>query len=516
MFCEKCGKENKEGMNFCEACGAPLTQPAGQEAVTEEKTQEQENMPNGAPAGEAPMGGTPMGGTPVNGAPMGGTPIGGTPMGGAPMNGAPMGGTPMGGAPMNGAPMGGAPMNGAPMNGMPMGGTPMSGAPMGGAPMNGMPMGGTPMGGAPMNGAPMGGAPMNGAPMNGAPMNGMPMGARPMQTGPVYQMPPMQAVPPAKPAKKKGGGVKILIILIVILLVVCAGILVFIGLNKRAKQAKIDGYLQSAEEKADDGDYESAIEDYVQVLDLDADNKQAVNDMTGVYVQWTDELVLQGRYEEALDVLENADSRAKKKTLEELKEEVEAAMTAPAGGSQWADADFTFVSETDGSVILSLGHTFRVNTYYEESYLSDYSGDHDTYYSTFATARGLEPGMTRDEYVSLYGLEEGYAVWEKYTGEDGEYTSFAEYTGQSADEIYEDSNVANVWLDIGYCMEGGEWRLLEDWEVRDIWFCDAPMGDYEEVVILSVNLYEDDRVYDISMEYFTYDDNWVTWQDWAE
>ena len=44
----------------------------------------------------------------------------------------------------------------------------------------------------------------------------------------------------------------------------------------------------------------------------------------------------------------------------------------------------------------------------------------------------------------------------------------------------------------------------------------APIGDYGDVMILSVNLYEDDRVYDISMEYFTYDDNWVTWQDWAD
>ena len=40
MFCEKCGKDNPEGMKFCEACGAPLEAAEAVEEVTEEVSQE--------------------------------------------------------------------------------------------------------------------------------------------------------------------------------------------------------------------------------------------------------------------------------------------------------------------------------------------------------------------------------------------------------------------------------------------------------------------------------------------
>ncbi len=542
MFCEKCGKENEDGMNFCEACGAPLPKPAeAQQEAPVEGVQEPAGtvsaeaaaaeVPEETSAGSQPAGmpvGAPVqpGGMPVNGMP-GGVPVNGMPTGspgGMPVNGMPTG------APVNGGPAGlsGMSINGAPVvNGMPAG-APVNGSPVqpGGMPMNGMP-GGAPVngrpagapGGMPMSGMP-GGVPVNGGPAGapgGMPMNGMPGGypGKMPQSGPMYQMPPMQAVPPAQP--KKSGGVKILIIVIVVLLVVLVGVLAAIGLSKRAKQTKIDGYLTSAEEKFDSQDYEAAIEDYQQVLDMDEDNGDAINGLTDTYVSWAQSLAAEGRYEEALDVLAEADSRAKSRKINSTMEEVEEAMMlSQAGGSGWTDADFVFSSDSDGSITLTLGHTFRVNSYYEESYMSDYSGDHDTYYSMFATGRGLKTGMTRDDYVSLYGLQEGYAVWELYTGEEGEYTSFSEYSGQTAAEMYEAKDAGNVWLDIGYCWENGAWRLMEDWEVRDVWFCDAPIGDYGDVMILSVNLYEDDRVYDISMEYFTYDDNWVTWQDWAD
>ncbi len=42
MFCEKCGKDNPEGMKFCEACGAPLETEEVVEEVAEEVTAEVE------------------------------------------------------------------------------------------------------------------------------------------------------------------------------------------------------------------------------------------------------------------------------------------------------------------------------------------------------------------------------------------------------------------------------------------------------------------------------------------
>ena len=42
MFCEKCGKDNPEGMKFCETCGAPLETEEVVEEVAEEVAAEVE------------------------------------------------------------------------------------------------------------------------------------------------------------------------------------------------------------------------------------------------------------------------------------------------------------------------------------------------------------------------------------------------------------------------------------------------------------------------------------------
>lgn len=472
MFCKNCGTENAEGVKFCTSCGAPMSEgPVAETAQPEE-----------APGG-APNNGMPTAPGAVNGIPMPMGQPGGQPVAQGVTPSVTPGGMPGGmpGAAQSGVPGGMPGMSGA-YNGM-QGGMPNS---MPGAPgaYNGMP-GGTP---------------------NGMPM-GMP-GSAPMQAGPMYQMPPM-AVPPAQP-KKSGGGVKALIIIIVVLLLVCVGVLAAMGISKRMKQSKLDSCIETAEEYIRDENYQAAINSYQDALEIDEENSDAINGMTNAYVDWAYSLAADGKYEEALDVLENADSRAKKKKISAAIEEIEAAMTV-VGSSEWTDADFVFTSDSE-SVTVSLGHYFRVNTYYEESYLADYNGNYDDFDELFATGRGLAPGMTLNDYINLYDLQEGYAVWERYSGDNGEYTSFMNYTGQSGYEMYD--GYVNVWLDTGYCKENGQWRILEDWEVRDIWFCDAPLSDYDEVVILSVNVYENDIIWDISMEHFTYDQDWVYWQDW--
>lgn len=459
MFCKNCGAENTAGVKFCAACGAPIPEEPVIEAVQPE---------------EAPNNGMPGA---VNGIPM---PMGqpnGQAMGQPVAQGATPGGMP-------GATPGGMQTN------MPGGYGGMQGATPGGMPgaYNGMP-----------TGAP-GGIP------NGMPM-GMP-GSAPMQSGPMYQMPPM-AIPPAQP-KKSGGGVKALIIIIVVLLLVCVGVLAAIGINKRMKQSKLDNCIRTAEEYIQEENYSAAISSYQDALDLDEENSDAINGMTDAYLDWAYSLAADGKYEEALDVLENADSRTKKKKISAAMEEIEQAMMV--GNSGWSEADFIFTSDSK-SVTVSLGHYFRVNTYYDQSYLADYYGNYEDYDEYFATNRGLQPGMTLQEYVTLYDLQPGYAVWERYSGENGEYTSFMNYTGkENTYDMYD--GYMNVWLDTGYCKENGEWRVLEDWEVRDIWFCDLPTSDYDEVVILSVNVYENDIIWDISMEHFTYNEAWVEWQDW--
>ncbi len=57
MFCEKCGKDNPEGMKFCESCGAPLEAEEVVEEVAEEVVEEvvEEAQPEVEETLEAPQ-----------------------------------------------------------------------------------------------------------------------------------------------------------------------------------------------------------------------------------------------------------------------------------------------------------------------------------------------------------------------------------------------------------------------------------------------------------------------------
>lgn len=190
-------------------------------------------------------------------------------------------------------------------------------------------------------------------------------------------------------------------------------------------------------------------------------------------------------------------------------------LTACAGGikkSQWTDEDFVFSGSE--KIEVEEGNAFIV--YEDTSYLTDYSsGDYEEYAEEFATNRGLELGMTLDDYKKLYTVMNGYAVWELYTGDENEYTSFEEYTNQSLSEMYDGTN-NNVWLDIGFYKDGSKWKVLKDYEVQNVWFCDADLEDYEEVVVFAVNFDKWGQIVGISLEHFDYAEGWVEWQGWSE
>ncbi len=465
MVCNKCGNENVTGTKFCIFCGQPLAEaaPVAEPQVTETPVQE-----NAVPE-STPMQNNGM-------------------QGGAPMpNGAPM---------QNNMMPNGAPMNGAPMqNNMMPGGAPMQGGIPMGNPMQ-RPMGAPMQGGIPM-GNPGGGIPV------GRPV-GNPMG------GPYA----MGAVPPANPPQKKGGAAKIVIILLILLILVGVGVVAFVFISKNAETKKINEALQTAQELAEDGSYQDAEEAYLEVLEMQSDNTEAIDGLTANYIAWADDYVADGDYEGALAVLEEADSQAKRKTIKEAIAEIEEAIASQtvAAGSDFSDADLVFIGSSDNQPV-ELDHAIIV--YSDVTYYTEYAtGNYDEYAEEYSTARGLELGMTLDDYLALYNVEEGYAIWELYSGSENEYTSFAAYEGQDPADMYYDYN--NAWLDIGYCKEDGEWRQLEDWEVQDTWFCDAYLDDYEEVVVFAVNFDEWGEVTGISLEYFTYDEGWVEWQGWAE
>lgn len=357
--------------------------------------------------------------------------------------------------------------------------------------------------------------------------NGMPVGrpaSMPYQPG---------VVPPANPQKKSGGGAKVVIIILIILIIIGIGVVAAIFIGKSMGARKVNDKVATAQELYEDGEYAEAEEAYLEALTMQEDNADAINGLTDNYLAWADEMVAEGDYEGALELLEDAkaDGMVKPKKIKEAIAEIEELIVANSGYSIGGDTtdgdDSVFTTPGDdfsgmdlifaGSESIPVETDHAIIVYDDVTYYTDYStGDYDEYAEEFITYRGLSLDMTMDDYLSMYNVEPGYAVWELYSGEENEYTSFAAYyDGDTADDFYYD-DYNNVWLDIGFCLEDGYWRQLEDWEVQDTWFCDADLDDYEEVVVFAVNFDEWGYVTGISLEHFTYDEAWVEWQAWAE
>lgn len=184
---------------------------------------------------------------------------------------------------------------------------------------------------------------------------------------------------------------------------------------------------------------------------------------------------------------------------------------AACGNSKadFADSDLVF----KGSKDIQVAKDYAIIVYDDVTYYTDHvSGNYDEYDEEYATSRGLKLGMTLSDYQDLYSIKNGYAVWELYTGSNNEYTSFDSYTNQTPADMYKEAN--NVWLDLGWCKEDGKWRIMTDVEVRDTWFCDADLDDYDEIVFFAVNFDSMGKIVGISLEHVTYDEDWVEWQGW--
>lgn len=183
---------------------------------------------------------------------------------------------------------------------------------------------------------------------------------------------------------------------------------------------------------------------------------------------------------------------------------------AACGNSKadFTDDDLTF----KGSEEIVLKRNTGIFIWEDETYYQDtHTGEYDGWDEDFETFRGLGIGMSLDDFKKQYSIKNGYAVWELI---DGNYTSFDAYTNQNISNMYDDAE--NVWLDLGWCKENGNWRVMTDVEFRDTWFCDASLSKFNEIVFLSVNIDEDETVVGIQMYYVTYDEDWVIWQDWAD
>lgn len=198
----------------------------------------------------------------------------------------------------------------------------------------------------------------------------------------------------------------------------------------------------------------------------------------------------------------------KKKLLAALLSTVMVLSLVACGNSKadFTDDDLTF----KGSKDITLQRNSGIFIWEDYTVCQDiHSYEYEEYDDDLATFRGLEIGMSLSDYKQQYAIKNGYALWELI---DGNYTSFDSYTNQSISNMYNDAE--NVWLDLGWCKENGKWRVMTDVEFRDTWFCDASLSNFSEIVFLSVNVDESEKIVGIQMYYVTYDNDWVTWQDW--
>ena len=184
-------------------------------------------------------------------------------------------------------------------------------------------------------------------------------------------------------------------------------------------------------------------------------------------------------------------------------------LTACGSGTGFSEDDLVLKGPED----IVVDKDYAVIAYEDTAYFMGLvDDDYEEYEGDYATSRGLELGGQLEDYKKLYGVKNGYAVWELFSGDNNEYTSFDAYSNQSAGEMYDEAN--NVWLDLGWCKEGGKWRAMTDVEVRDTWFCDADYDDFDEIVFLSVNLDEMDEVIGLAIYHVTYDEAWADYQAW--
>lgn len=326
---------------------------------------------------------------------------------------------------------------------------------------------------------------------------------------------PYSAVPPAQPVKKKGSGAgKAIIGIIVALLVIGIAAVAFIFINKGSQEKKVQNRLEAAADYRSDGFYEEAIAAYQEILDKYPENGEAIDGLTDTYLEWAERYAKDENYEEAISILQAADERAGRKAIKKAIGEYEEALEAlnVINSEGFTDRDLVFLNGSE-EITIEIGHAFIVRSS-GVSYNSAYADGSYEEYGACETSRGLKLGDSLADYLSLYTVEPGYSAWELYSGTNNEYTSFAEYRGQSPADMYEDYN--NVWLDIGFSRENGEWRILTDVEIKETWFCEAPLSNYEEVVIFAVNFDSWGEVVGISCEHFAYDDVWVEWQAWED
>ena len=508
MYCTKCGRENADGVKFCIHCGAMMEQP---EPVNQETPAEPASAEQGAVSEMAEQPVSAEQSAPAEQSVSAEQPIPAEPIQ-AVEQPAPAEQPWMANQPVivEQSWMGGQPkqtMENVPpvqMGQMP----PMGQASVQGGQMPPM------MGQAPMQGGQM--PPMGQAPMQGGQM---PMGQVPMQGGQIPptngQMPPMPyaAVPPAQPSQKKGNGaVKVVVGIIVALLIIGIGVLAFLFINKGSQEKKLQNQLETAANYRADGSYEEAIDAYLEILEKNPENSEAIDGLTNTYIEWAERYAKDENYEEAISILKGADDHAKSKTIKKAISEYEEALEAlnAANNEGFTDADLVFRNGSE-EVTVERDHALIVRSS-GVSYCSSYVDGSYEEYGALETSRGLKLGDSLEDYLSLYTVESGYSAWELYSGDNNEYTSFAEYEGQSPATMYESYN--NVWLDIGFSKENGEWRALTDREIRDTWFCEAPLSDYEEVIVFAVNFDSWGEVVGISCEYFSYNEVWVEWQAW--
>ena len=79
---------------------------------------------------------------------------------------------------------------------------------------------------------------------------------------------------------------------------------------------EINSHMENAQQYVAASDYEEGIAEYAGVLEIDPDHEQAVAAMQDAYAGWAQALLDDGRYEEAIEVLNSAPEQVENETLD--------------------------------------------------------------------------------------------------------------------------------------------------------------------------------------------------------
>ena len=118
---------------------------------------------------------------------------------------------------------------------------------------------------------------------------------------------------------------------------------------------------------------------------------------------------------------------------------------------------------------------------------------------------GIGIGSNVSEFVDLFGIKKGYAMWETYLIKENNenITSYSKYNGNNIGfGSYDDR-----FLTVGYMTDkDGNWSVMSFEAVKSVWELEATIDSMYDIAIISAGLDANGNITKIVIDYGTYAD----------